>query len=805
MPRLIDALEQVFVANNSQSGPSAFIEYSGLSGSFTIGEVITGATSGATAAVSASLTAQLTAINVSGNFQLGETITGGTSGATATIDNYFLYNFPEAASPLVNGQIDFFESGSSSVRKTTYADSGETIPNPNPLILNGDGRVPNVFGSGTYRIVVRTSTGIQILQRDPIGGDQALSFGADWNSERVYSQNDVVRDNDQYWISQTNNNLGNQPFTDSGANWQLIILDKNTLFSITSVASYADMDAMEALPTGAAITLTGEGIAGEWVVDDGAHTANVGTIRNWDNAAGNQYLRRLYSGAVNIKWFGAAGDGVADDTTAIQSAIDELGVIFFPGGIYRTTAALTVPAEVELVGVGRRGGAGTSIILAEHTGTAVLSITGFTHAKASGLYLKTDDTTYPKTGLLLGRTSAASAGHHNFEYLKIEGKFSVAPIYSIASEVNTWSDIYVLNKAGTTAKYCFYTSTADDLSVASLTSSTNLACTFTSAYFINESTDQDAACIYMESDQSMGSWNWYNAYLIPFAGSYVHINNETDAQALGPYAFYGLNGERLSGGDPMYGVRITNNVALSNFVLNGLTIVGNRFDLLAVNTTAGSDDTSTAAAFMTNTAAAYTANEFVGMIIENETDESYALITANTATTITGTLRGGTNNNWDSGDTYTIYDKYSMFIDSNITLTQSNVVMQSAEAFPYAINQYRRNNMKGGLFSVGRDSDWITPTLLNGWANTLPDPATQVGISLDASGNVQLRGLISSGTGTILIIPKRMRPYRNLYITTSGNGAYARLLITAATGAITVQAGAGPQIDLNPISYRTGI
>ena len=67
MPRLIDALEQVFVANNSQSGPSAFIEYSGLSGSFTIGEVITGATSGATATVSATLTAQVTAINVSGD------------------------------------------------------------------------------------------------------------------------------------------------------------------------------------------------------------------------------------------------------------------------------------------------------------------------------------------------------------------------------------------------------------------------------------------------------------------------------------------------------------------------------------------------------------------------------------------------------------------------------------------------------------------------------------------------------------------------------------------------------------------
>jgi hypothetical protein len=68
----------------------------------------------------------------------------------------------------------------------------------------------------------------------------------------------------------------------------------------------------------------------------------------------------------------------------------------------------------------------------------------------------------------------------------------------------------------------------------------------------------------------------------------------------------------------------------------------------------GADDASAGAAFLTDSGEAWTTNQWVGYVIENTTDGSHALITANTGTTITGTLRGGTNNNWDSGDAYLI-------------------------------------------------------------------------------------------------------------------------------------------------------
>lgn len=59
---------------------------------------------------------------------------------------------------------------------------------------------------------------------------------------------------------------------------------------------------------------------------------------------------------VTASQFGAVGDGVADDTAAIQAAIDALppagGTVVFPTGTYLLSAAITVRSELRLVGEG---------------------------------------------------------------------------------------------------------------------------------------------------------------------------------------------------------------------------------------------------------------------------------------------------------------------------------------------------------------------------------------------------------------------------------------------------------------------
>lgn len=49
---------------------------------------------------------------------------------------------------------------------------------------------------------------------------------------------------------------------------------------------------------------------------------------------------RLYSGAVDARWFGARGDGQADDGDALQRAINHHAEVYIPAGVYRLTRPL---------------------------------------------------------------------------------------------------------------------------------------------------------------------------------------------------------------------------------------------------------------------------------------------------------------------------------------------------------------------------------------------------------------------------------------------------------------------------------
>jgi hypothetical protein len=87
---------------------------------------------------------------------------------------------------------------------------------------------------------------------------------------------------------------------------------------------------------------------------------------------------------LDVRAFGAKGDGVTDDTAAIQAAVDAssvTGIVYIPSGTYRLAGTVTIPASIGLVGDGVR----RTFIAIDSGVTAFHFDLAFTDAAANGL------------------------------------------------------------------------------------------------------------------------------------------------------------------------------------------------------------------------------------------------------------------------------------------------------------------------------------------------------------------------------------------------------------------------------------
>ena len=106
-------------------------------------------------------------------------------------------------------------------------------------------------------------------------------------------------------------------------------------------------------------------------------------------------------------------------------------------------------------------------------------------------------------------------------------------------------------------------------------------------------------------------------------------------------------------------------------------------DIEYETTISGSHTGSSGAAILTDTTKAWGVDALVGKTITNTTDSSTATITSNTQQTITGTLSGGTDNDWDASDAYTIADA----APTNIIQEGNDYSGSSPEITPSAYDQ----------------------------------------------------------------------------------------------------------------------
>lgn len=134
----------------------------------------------------------------------------------------------------------------------------------------------------------------------------------------------------------------------------------NGLGTVPSVVSIAALKAMAKPTAGSPVvtvasyyaSATPDGGGGQFVWDSSSSDADNGGTIIAPDAGGVGRWRRIYSGAINVKWFGAKGDDVANDTTAISNAKSAAtsGVpLYFPAGTYRNAATTTISAAGSVI------------------------------------------------------------------------------------------------------------------------------------------------------------------------------------------------------------------------------------------------------------------------------------------------------------------------------------------------------------------------------------------------------------------------------------------------------------------------
>ncbi len=83
----------------------------------------------------------------------------------------------------------------------------------------------------------------------------------------------------------------------------------------------------------------------------GTGAALIGMMPNGAGAVQTTVQNKLGE-SVSVKDFGAKGDGIADETAAIQAACASANIVRIPAGNYRITSTLIIPANVTLQGDG---------------------------------------------------------------------------------------------------------------------------------------------------------------------------------------------------------------------------------------------------------------------------------------------------------------------------------------------------------------------------------------------------------------------------------------------------------------------
>jgi len=162
-----------------------------------------------------------------------------------------------------------------------------------------------------------------------------------------------------------------------------------------------------------------------------------------EHVTDHNLIATLFGKISDVTFFGAIGDGVADDTVAIQAALDDLANgdnLHFPPGTYNVSSPLTLTSmsRVHITGNG-------ATLHATATMSSILSLNGFAYSVVEGLWFDSDgdvtvtDMLYYHWDGIVARSSTRNI----FRNMHWEGRFVTAlRIGQAASGVQTDNSLF---------------------------------------------------------------------------------------------------------------------------------------------------------------------------------------------------------------------------------------------------------------------------------------------------------------------------------------------------------------------------
>ncbi len=229
--------------------------------------------------------------------------------------------------------------------------------------------------------------------------------------------------------------LARLPITGSDANTWSDILNRNITQTNSALnGAFNSFDQFSQRPT----NLT---------ADDAGRTYLYTQTGNWHEWSGTEWKVQNKS-EINVKDYGAVGDGVADDTVALQRALDLEKPIFIPKGNYKITSTLNLPKETMTYIKGE--GWSNSTLLSSVIGWTIQPKNGqgwsfnFSHFSIKGM--NQDYLTNSTKGINSGPAS------HDWELTNMKFQYLEQVIYFDQSWQGKGSNVFV-DSCGTLNKY----------------------------------------------------------------------------------------------------------------------------------------------------------------------------------------------------------------------------------------------------------------------------------------------------------------------------------------------------------------